>query len=284
MSGSLGDRPGGARGPGRARRPSLRRCRTSIGSQPSPSVTPTVWRIRNPVPDMGVRDGSTPGQARRTAPGVVAVTSDLLDQLLDRVELHLAPEEPDEPHPDGLVVQVALEVEEVGLEQADVGLGVEGRAAAQRQGGRPDGAVGPLEPAGVDAVGRQQDLAGHGHVGGGEAELAARARRRGRRCPAPRGADRASPSARSRSPSTSAWRMAVDDACSVVPGGRHQVDALDVEARAPRPSCASRARRPGAGGRSGSPPPRSPAGPRGVDEHLAHEVLGRLLASAPRRR
>ena len=74
---------------------------------------------------------------------------------------------------DPLVVEVAGEVEDVGLEQAGVGGLVEGRSAAEGDGGGQDLAVGPNEPAGVDAVGREQDRARDGDVGRREAEVPA---------------------------------------------------------------------------------------------------------------
>src|SRR3954471_18746827 len=63
------------------------------------------------------------------------VLAHLLDQLLDAFEALLPPEPLDEPHRGGLVVEVALEVEEERLEEGRVGVGVEGRPAAQRDRG-----------------------------------------------------------------------------------------------------------------------------------------------------
>ena len=186
-----------------------------------------------------------------------------------------------------LVVQVAGEVEDVALEQRGVGLLVERGAAPEGHGGREDRAVGPLEPAGVDAVGRQQDLARHGDVGRGEPELATPL-------------------------------VAVGDQAShLVRPAEHGVGPVEIAARAAR--CGSRWTRPGPPGRpAGRPAPtRSmPAtanpcslaelgqqgdvalalvaevevladhddpGAEAVDQHLGDEVLGRLVGRAPRR-
>src|SRR3954447_7440547 len=102
---------------------------------------------------------------------VLAVPGDLVDQRVDRVELDLAPQPAGEADPHVLAVEVAVEVEQVGLEQRRVGLLVEGRAPAQRDRRLVLLPVGPHEPAGVDAVGRQEDVAGDRDVGGREAEL-----------------------------------------------------------------------------------------------------------------
>ena len=69
-----------------------------------------------------------------------------------------------------LAVEVAVEVEQVGLEQRVVGVLVERRPAAEVDGARVDDAVGPLVPAGVDAVGGHADGVRHLDVGGREAE------------------------------------------------------------------------------------------------------------------
>src|SRR5918996_899355 len=111
--------------------------------------------------------------AAEDVPDPVHVTPGLLDQGLDRVELPVLPDAGHEPHLHVLVVQVAVEVEQVRLEQADVGLHVEGGPAPQVDGAGVDRAVGALEPAGVDAVGGQQDVAGHRDVRGREPQLAA---------------------------------------------------------------------------------------------------------------
>ena len=69
--------------------------------------------------------------------------------VLDRVELQLAAQPLDEPHPAVLVVEVAVEVEEVGLEQRGIGLLVERRAAgrARWRPGRPTPSARSYQPA-----------------------------------------------------------------------------------------------------------------------------------------
>src|SRR5690349_9172864 len=78
------------------------------------------------------------------AAGVVAVAADLDDQVVDRVELLLVAQVVDELDAGDLAVQVAVEVEQVGLEQRERLVVVERRAATERDGARqprPGGAV-----------------------------------------------------------------------------------------------------------------------------------------------
>ena len=166
--------------------------------------------------------------------------------------------------PCALAVEVAVEVEQVGLEQRGVGLGVERGPASERDGGGVDRSRRPLVPARVDAVGRQQDVAGHGDVGGREAELAAPAVALARRRRAPRAAGpagRPPPPPRPRS-AACGWRSTTParrgPSTSTRPK-RHDVEAvLGAQLAAAGRRC-RRGR-----GRSGSPRPPRPRAPRGT--------------------
>ena len=73
-----------------------------------------------------------------------------------------------------LAVEVAVEVEQVGLEQRLLGVLVERGPPPDVDGARVPLAGGhPGVPPGVDAVGRPGHPLGHGDVGGGEPELPA---------------------------------------------------------------------------------------------------------------
>src|SRR5689334_12939984 len=66
----------------------------------------------------------------------------LRDQVVDVVEALLAPQEPAEPHPGLLIVEIALEIEDVRLAQTQARVGVEGRAPADGDRRPPGHAVG----------------------------------------------------------------------------------------------------------------------------------------------
>src|ERR1700722_6332857 len=68
-----------------------------------------------------------------------------------------------------LAVEVPVEVEEVRLEHRGNHI-VEGGSASEGHRGAVDRAVGPLVPAGVDALGRHGHIGGYIDVGGGKAE------------------------------------------------------------------------------------------------------------------
>ena len=104
----------------------------------------------------------------------VDVVLQLRDERLDAVELALAAQEVDEPHLGPLAVEVAVEVEQVGLEQRVVGVLVERRPPAEvdrRTGARaPSGRS--YQPAYTPSAGRQI-VVRHLDVGRREAEQAA---------------------------------------------------------------------------------------------------------------
>ena len=102
---------------------------------------------------------------------------DVVDELgpdgFDAVELALAAQEVLEADLGRFAVEVALEVEEVGLEQRVVGVLVKRRPAPEIDGARVDGPVGSLVAAGVHTIGGQAHRVGHVDVGRREADLAA---------------------------------------------------------------------------------------------------------------
>ncbi len=123
-------------------------------------------RNRTDPPDTIRPDwGATPAAA-----GVVDVVAELGADGVDAVELALAAQEVLEANLGLLAVQLALEVEQVRLEQRVVGVLVERRPPPEVDRAGVDRAVGPLVAAGVDAVGRQAHRAGHVDVGRREAD------------------------------------------------------------------------------------------------------------------
>ena len=122
-----------------------------------------------------------------------------------------------EGDPGRLAVEVAVEVEEVGLDQhRGRARLVEGRSPAHVDRGRAGLAVGAAEVAGVHAVGRQGDVVGHGHVGGREPQLgAAPAVARGPPGRAPRAGRPSRRAASSTSPAASRARIRVEETGSV---------------------------------------------------------------------
>ena len=105
--------------------------------------------------------------------GVFDVVAELGADRVDAVELALAAQEVLEADLGLLAVEVALEVEQVRLEQRVVGVLVERRPAPEVDGARVDRPVGPLVAAGVHAVGGQAHRVGHLDVGRREADQAA---------------------------------------------------------------------------------------------------------------
>ena len=104
-------------------------------------------------------------------PGRGHVPAHLVDQGVDRVEGQLVAQPGDERHPGLLAVEVAGELEQVGLDQQGAVGSVEGGPAADRDRRLPPGPVRPLVPAGVDAGRRQADAVGDLDVGGRVPEL-----------------------------------------------------------------------------------------------------------------
>ena len=141
----------------------------------------------------------------------------------------------------------------------------------------------PLEPAGVDAVGRQQDVAGHRHVGRREPQLAAPLVALGHHAP-----HLVRPAEQRVGQGEVALDQGVADAGrrhSLGVAGGPPVGVDQVERRRPR----SRARRPCSRSRATLPdrlwpkwkssPTTTTRAAEAADQHLAHEVLGRLAAA-----
>src|SRR3954451_25443284 len=99
--------------------------------------------------------------------GLIDVPAHLGDELVDRVEALLAPQPLEEGDPQGLTVEIAVEIEQVGLDQ-QAAPGLEGRAHADADRRRV--AVGP---AGVDAMAGNGDPVVWHQVGGRHAQRAA---------------------------------------------------------------------------------------------------------------
>src|SRR5687767_11273702 len=76
------------------------------------------------------------GSRTERRPRGLDVPSYLGDERVDGLEALLTAEAPHEADPGPLAVQVAVEVEQVGLEQRRVSVRVEGRAPAEADGGR----------------------------------------------------------------------------------------------------------------------------------------------------
>ena len=101
------------------------------------------------------------------------VVAELGADGVDAVELALAAQEVLEADLGLFAVQLALEVEQVRLEQRAVGVLVERRPPPEVDGARVDRPVGPLVAAGVDPVCGQAHRVGHMDVGRRKADLAA---------------------------------------------------------------------------------------------------------------
>src|SRR5262245_37553754 len=118
------------------------------------------------------RAAPPPWSARRSQLAhPIDVPVHLGDEVVDRVEANLAAEVVREPDPRLLVVEVAVEVEDIRLTQAEPGLGVERRPPADRDRGGPHDAVRGAERSRVDPVGGKADVLGHAHIGGRERQL-----------------------------------------------------------------------------------------------------------------
>src|SRR5437588_6901231 len=114
---------------------------------------------------------SRPGSGGEHGAGGHHVAPHLGHELVHRLEGDLAfPHRSHEAHLRPLAVQVAVEVEQVGLDHGGT-VAVEGGARAHGDGGPVQAAVGPLVPARVDPVGGKQYRARRGGVGRGEAQL-----------------------------------------------------------------------------------------------------------------
>src|SRR5262245_25073838 len=116
------------------RHPSLvRACgrgrRDRSGTRPleaTPACAPSATRRPAAPPRWSARahrSAQGSGLGLEDAAGGLDVLGDLLDEVVDAVEALLAAQALDEAHRGGLVVEVALEVEEVRLEEGVVGLG-----------------------------------------------------------------------------------------------------------------------------------------------------------------
>ena len=209
----------------------------------------------------GLRRGPAPSRVCSTSRPICSTRAST------RVEALLAAEPLDEPDLGRLAVEVAVEVEEMGLEQRHLGVHVEGRAAPERDRGRPLHAVGVDVRAGVDAVGRQAQPGRDGDVGRGEPELPAPPvagldRRRGPRGDAAGGRRGGPP------PPLAPRRAAAGSRSTSTAGRSPRPRPAPARGRAPRtrarrPSARAGARCRGAGSRSGSRRRRSRAGRRG---------------------
>ena len=188
-----------------------------------------------------------------------------------------------EAHAGRLAVEVAREVEQVGLEQRVVGVLVERRPPAQVDGARVDRPVRADVPAGVHAVGRMAHGVRHLDVGGGEAEQ-----------PAPHVAGDDRPPRLVEVAEQPRRHVDLAAGQGTADGGRADrlVDAvraldqrhglhLEVE-RGPELARAARRCPPG-GDRSGSPRRSRRCGWRGRRRGSPARTRGRTPASAPRR-
>ena len=195
---------------------------------------------------------------------MVAVAAHLGDERDRRVELQLVAQVGDELHPGDLVVEVAVEVEQVGLEQREGLVVVEGGSAPERDGG---GVGRRRRDAGTS---RRRCRRGAGRRRRARSRLAVgnpRSRapcRRGRRRRAPRGVDRAARWRRpGRRPAAGCgWRSTTPARTRRSAGSPSRptssTGATSKPSSAPRRAAARRCRR--GGGRSGSPRRRRSTG------------------------
>ena len=119
-----------------------RSCRPSRpGRDAVPAARATVWPTGDDYSTCwnANRHAAQRGQEprRSAARAVVAVLADLGDEVVDRRRTRTSPRSRATKRTrDVLAVEVAVEVEQVGLEQRGVGLLVERRPATERDGGR----------------------------------------------------------------------------------------------------------------------------------------------------
>ena len=186
--------------------------------------------------------------------GVFDVVAELGADGVDAVELALAAQEVLEADLGLLAVEVAVEVEQVRLEQRVVGVLVERRPPAEVDRARVDarrraartGRRRRRRPAGTPSWAPRRWRSGSRSGG--------RAGRPRRRCRAPRGAGRACAAASSTSPPASARRMAVQlIGSSIAVGARRRGRRDRRRSRAATPNSSSRRRCRRGGCRSGSP-------------------------------
>jgi hypothetical protein len=128
------------------------RRRSTAASTPTSSRACTTSRHRHLARLTATQTGrQTPSSSRAWATSCLQ----LRDERVDAVELALAAEEVGEPHLRPLAVEVALEVDQVGLEQRAVGVLVEGGAPAEVDRARVHVAVGrSYHPAYTPSAGR----------------------------------------------------------------------------------------------------------------------------------
>src|SRR5215207_1046041 len=136
---------------------------------PRPAGRPsTITPSERPCDSPAVRNLSTLNLGRLA--DLLDVAPQLGDETVHARESHLTADPRVERDLGLLTVEVAVEVEQVGLDQERAALGIEGGAAADRDRRHVVGALLAAIGARVDAVGRQLDVAGHRHVGRREAE------------------------------------------------------------------------------------------------------------------
>ena len=199
------------------------------------------------------------------------------------VEGQLVAEAGDEGHPGLFPVEVAGEVEEVGLDQQRAVAPVEGGAPAHRDGRLPARAVGPLVPPGVDAGRRQADAGGHVDVGGREPQLgAAPAIAVDHLAPGPDGAGPAGPPPPRPCPSATRLRMRVDEMGSSPARPSHrrseQGDTPSTAKPAAAPISPSRATLPLRPWPKWKSSPTTTSRASSASTRIrGHEVLGRLV-------
>src|SRR5262245_35147863 len=97
----------------------------SLGGSSSLSVICTPHLHHKPRAGVRLWASGRGREGAQQLAGLVDVAPDLLDEGLHRVEPDLVAQPGDEPDLGVLAVEVAVEVQEVGLQQADVGLDVE---------------------------------------------------------------------------------------------------------------------------------------------------------------
>ena len=104
--------------------------------------------------------------------GVIDVVLQLRTDGIDAIELPLTPQEVRELNARLLAVEIASEVDEVCLEQRDIGVLVERRTATEVHRTRVTVAIRADVPPGVYTIGRQTDLLRHLDVRSRETDCA----------------------------------------------------------------------------------------------------------------